>query len=257
MLRFEQLEERLALYVAVNGWSNPAVTYSFPADGTLASDGQASSLFATLDPKGAEVLRDQGDRNADGIVDIGDVANASAHWGEPGVDIFEIAKISNNWLRTKTDVWQDVIRSALDEWADNSGLTFSEVADDNSQQGSAGAIQGSDRFGDIRFFLIDLEGSLAGYTNYPQIFSTIGGDVTLDKRGWSLRSGQAGVDLYSVALHEIGHAIGLGHENTKPSVMRSTLSGVYDGLEADDIAGVQSIYGPRAADAAFCALGSL
>src|SRR5262249_16874801 len=56
-------------------------------------------------------------------------------------------------------------------------------------------------------------------------------------------------DLYSVLLHETGHALGLDHSTDSGAVMYPYLMGVYSGLSADDVAGIQAIYGARQADA--------
>jgi len=51
-----------------------------------------------------------------------------------------------------------------------------------------------------------------------------------------------GLDFRRVALHELGHVIGLEHENTEPSVMSSNIGNI-DSLQTDDIAGVEALYG--------------
>ena len=50
-------------------------------------------------------------------------------------------------------------------------------------------------------------------------------------------------DLYQVALHELGHNLGLEHSNVRNSIMYPIL--LYDntGLHSDDIAGIQALYG--------------
>ena len=65
----------------------------------------------------------------------------------------------------------------------------------------------------------------------------------------------SGVDLESVVLHELGHALGLTHataaqcplqaSSTRP-IMCGTLVGVDRTLAQDDINGIQSLYGPPA-----------
>ncbi|KAF4401342.1 hypothetical protein G4B88_014183 [Cannabis sativa] len=63
---------------------------------------------------------------------------------------------------------------------------------------------------------------------------------------WSMNPGQNEVDLESVALHEIGHVLGLGHDDTVPdAIMYSTFSyGLTKrNLHPDDIQGVRALYG--------------
>jgi hypothetical protein len=52
------------------------------------------------------------------------------------------------------------------------------------------------------------------------------------------------IDFRRVALHELGHVLGMDHENNPdiPAIMAPDVSNI-DRLTADDIAGVQSIYG--------------
>lgn len=51
-----------------------------------------------------------------------------------------------------------------------------------------------------------------------------------------------GVDFTRVALHELGHALGLDHEATVASIMAPTV-GDLDSLTEDDIAAVNTLYG--------------
>lgn len=50
------------------------------------------------------------------------------------------------------------------------------------------------------------------------------------------------VDFRRVALHELGHALGLDHESSAPAIMAPNISNI-DSLQFDDIAGVNTLYG--------------
>src|SRR5262249_24570950 len=69
-------------------------------------------------------------------------------------------------------------------------------------------------------------------------------------------------DLFAVAVHEFGHALGLNHSSDTTARMYSTYDGVETALGADDIAGDKYVYSgssvrsPDAFDAA-AANGSL
>src|SRR5262249_37791837 len=135
---------------------------------------------------------------------------------------------------------------ALQSWADVSPLNFHFVADDGSPGGTSGLAQGDPRFGDIRLGST-LGESLLGFTWYPSTSGTIGGDITLNGSSAGYLGSVPGV--YSVRLHEAGHALGLAHSLDLSAVMAAAETGVYTGLTADDVAGIQAIYGPRQPDA--------
>jgi predicted Zn-dependent protease len=50
------------------------------------------------------------------------------------------------------------------------------------------------------------------------------------------------IDFGRVALHELGHALGLDHSSTARAIMAPTISNI-DSLQEDDIAGVNTLYG--------------
>ena len=54
---------------------------------------------------------------------------------------------------------------------------------------------------------------------------------------------EGGVDLLSVAIHEIGHNLGLDHSNVKRSIMYPFIQNDVQALHADDINGIQNLYG--------------
>lgn len=56
-------------------------------------------------------------------------------------------------------------------------------------------------------------------------------------------------DLFTVAMHEIGHALGMLHSSLTTAVMYSNYTAAKSGLNSDDISGIRAIYGTRQQDA--------
>ncbi|GLT71392.1 hypothetical protein SLA2020_434160 [Shorea laevis] len=60
---------------------------------------------------------------------------------------------------------------------------------------------------------------------------------------WSVGARAGAFDLQTVALHEIGHLLGLGHSEVEGAIMYAGISaGVTKGLHADDIQGIKALY---------------
>ncbi|KAL2528804.1 matrix metalloproteinase [Forsythia ovata] len=60
---------------------------------------------------------------------------------------------------------------------------------------------------------------------------------------WSVGPVPGAFDLETVALHEIGHLLGLGHSSVQDAIMYSGIpAGVSKNLHADDIQGIKALY---------------
>lgn len=57
-----------------------------------------------------------------------------------------------------------------------------------------------------------------------------------------VQPGVTGIDFRRVALHELGHVIGLDHESQEPAIMAPNIGNI-DRLREDDILGVNTLYG--------------
>jgi len=144
-----------------------------------------------------------------------------------------------------TATWQREFARALQTWASVTNLNFRIVSDSGAASGASGSGQNDSRFGDIRLGAYPRTDGYVAYSYYPAT-STRGGDTFLNS-DTTFHVGTY-LDLYSTLLHETGHALGLAHSNDSGAVMYPTIMAVYTGLAADDIAGIQAIYGARRAD---------
>ena len=144
-------------------------------------------------------------------------------------------------LTTKMDAAtaQSEIERALRQWTLYAKITLSP----GQQQGAARTVDilfAGGAHGDSYPF--DGPSGVLAHTFYPNPPNAepIAGDMHLDAdEPW--RAG-TNVDLYSVALHEAGHALGLGHSD-RPGTVMYPYYHLSTGLTDDDIAGIRALYG--------------
>ena len=135
-----------------------------------------------------------------------------------------------------------VFARAFARWSAATTLNFTEAADDDAD--ITIAFYAGDH-GDGEAFDGPL-GTLA------HAFSPTDGRFHLDAaEAWvatgdvSRASSDAAVDLESVAVHEIGHLLGLGHSGEPSAIMYPTITSRTRkvDLAEDDVAGIQNLYG--------------
>ncbi|XP_055523786.1 matrix metalloproteinase-2-like isoform X2 [Wyeomyia smithii] len=147
-----------------------------------------------------------------------------------------------NWSsKVGEDSVAKFMQKAFDEWAKYSNLRFVRVYDP-----SADIIVGfgSGHHGDNYPF--DGPGNILAHAFYPYEMNAYGGDIHFDEdENWKENSSQLaeGVDFYSVAIHELGHSLGLAHSPVYSSLMFPYYKGITQGtLDYDDILAVYKLY---------------
>lgn len=140
--------------------------------------------------------------------------------------------------------WQDVIVSAFQTWAAQTNISIGLVADDGAPFGVAGLMQGDPRFGDIRIGARPMSPEVMAVTVPPDPYmsGTLSGDMILNSAA-DLNPG----DLFDVALHEAGLALGL-EESTDPTSVMYPVINPNAALSAGDIANIQALYGTPVPD---------
>ena len=132
------------------------------------------------------------------------------------------------------------VQTAFAAWSAVSDINFVETTDSNTAFDATGAT------GDIRIGAHYFDGpyNKLAHAYLPYNYWSGDGDMHFDKdETWSCTT-SGGFDIGLVALHEIGHAIGLFHENTSTvAVMDPSYNPSLATLQSDDIAGAQAIYG--------------
>ncbi len=143
-----------------------------------------------------------------------------------------------------TAAWQDEIVRAFQTWAAETNLSVGLVADQGAAFGTAGLMQGDPRFGDIRIGARPLSPEVMAITVPPDPYmsGTLSGDMVLNSSADLNPS-----DLFDVALHEAGLALGLGESGDPESVMYPVIN-PQAALSATDIQNIQALYGSRAPD---------
>lgn len=140
--------------------------------------------------------------------------------------------------------WQTEILRAAQVWAAQTDINFLVVTDSGATVGSGSYQQGSTTIGDIRIGGFDLQSSALGgaFMPAPENTNSGSGDIVFNTGvAWSI-GGSGGYDLFTVAVHEIGHALGLGHSTATGAEMNATYTGVKPNLTSDDISGIRNIY---------------
>ncbi|KAF8031796.1 hypothetical protein BT93_D0877 [Corymbia citriodora subsp. variegata] len=133
---------------------------------------------------------------------------------------------------------KEACRKAFQSWSSVSQFKFEEVQSEDSANIVIGFYQGDHGDG----YPFDGVGNILAHASSPT-----SGLLHFDAdEPWSASPSASDVDLESVALHEIGHVLGLGHSTDQNAVMFAVLTNgaVKRDLRQDDINGIHALY-PR------------
>ncbi|XP_005591090.2 matrix metalloproteinase-25 isoform X1 [Macaca fascicularis] len=136
---------------------------------------------------------------------------------------------------------------ALMAWGMESDLTFHEVDSSQGQEPDI-LIDFARAFHQDSYPFDGLGGTLA-HAFFPGEHPISGDTHFDDEETWTFGSTDGeGTDLFAVAVHEFGHALGLGHSSAPNSIMRPFYQGPVGNpdkyrLSPDDRDGLQQLYG--------------
>ncbi|GAV78908.1 Peptidase_M10 domain-containing protein/PG_binding_1 domain-containing protein [Cephalotus follicularis] len=142
-----------------------------------------------------------------------------------------------------TDDVKAVFSRAFVKWSTVIPLTFTEIDSYSTADIRIGFFVGDHGDGEPFDGVL---GTLAHAFSPPSGRFHLDGDENWVISGdISSNSGSTAIDLESVAVHEIGHVLGLGHSSVEDSIMYPTISSGTRKVElaSDDIEGIQILYG--------------
>jgi hypothetical protein len=165
----------------------------------------------------------------------------SLGWDGVGLGSANLTYYISKLPTTVTSVTQaqveSAIEAALQVWSSVVDVTFTET----STAGLSDSI-------DFSFKTIDGSGSTLAYAYFPDDVNParIAGDVVFDSaETWEVGdSSSAAFDLMLVAVHEIGHSLGLDHSTVTDSIMEATIAPTdsFTSLSSTDKSAILTLY---------------
>ena len=203
------------------------VAYIYPVSPTMLNGGRLQACPGPLTPYGQ----------------VGQyIATAGDGWDGAGTGTADLGYYLGTLASRlpRLNVQTEILR-ALGTWSKYVQVNFQPAASPSGPR-TISILFASGAHGDPYPF--DGPGQTLAHTFYPAPPNpeTIAGDMHFDDtENWGF--GQ-GIDLFSVALHEAGHALGLGHSDKPGDVMYPYYSQAAD-LTADDVAAIRLLYAAR------------
>ena len=151
--------------------------------------------------------------------------------------------------RFPTATWENAFLRAAAAWEQVANVNLVLVPDNGQPIGSMTNQQGGANAGDIRIGAFAQSAGTLAFTFLPPPDNggSDAGDMFFNSNvAWQINGDY---DLQTVAIHEIGHALGMDHSAIASADMYAQYTGQKQSLTSDDVAGIQSIDEARQPDA--------
>jgi hypothetical protein len=200
------------------------VAYIFPASGDLVTGAPLIGCMGAAAPAG----------------EVGQLTQRVGEgWDGAGLGSAELTyTIQKNPERIPPPYVETVLQNAMVAWSNVVNVRFRKGTNTAATR-NINILWGGVQHGDAYPF--DGPGRVLAHTFYPSLPNPepIAGDLHFDEaENWNIGDE---VDLFSVAIHELGHALGLGHSDVPGAVMYPYYRRT-QGLTAEDIGAIRMLY---------------
>ncbi|XP_041818721.1 matrix metalloproteinase-17 [Chelmon rostratus] len=144
-----------------------------------------------------------------------------------------------------------ILTHALKAWSDAAPLRFRRLPSDSRGAAAGGDIRVSfNRLLHDDGYPFDGQGGTLAHAFFPGRDEVAGDTHFDDHEIWTYGGDSSSTDLFTVAVHEFGHALGLSHSSTDPSIMRPYYQGAVGDIPSfqlalDDKLAIQQLYGVK------------